>query len=136
MVDSISRARRSVNMRRIKSKGMKPELLVRSLVHRMGYRYGLHCPDLPGKPDLVLRSRKKVIEVRGCFWHQHRTCPEGRIPRSRVRYWRPKLLRNVQRDKSNLRRLRALGWRVLIIWECNTNDPDKLGRRLTDFLSS
>lgn len=136
MVDSISRARRSENMRCIKSKGMKPELLVRSIVHRMGYRYGLHCSDLPGKPDLVFRSRKKVIEVRGCFWHQHRICSEGGIPKSGISYWRPKLIRNVQRDKSNLRRLRALGWQVLVIWECKTNNREKLTRRLTDFLSS
>lgn len=122
-------------MRRIKSKGMKPELLVRSIVHRMGYRYGLHCADLPGKPDLVLRCRKKVIEVRGCFWHQHRACREGRIPKSSVKYWEPKLVRNIQRDRSNLRRLRALGWEVLIIWECDTNDRGNLTRRLTDFLS-
>ena len=136
MVDRISRTRRSENMRRIKSKGMKPELLVRSTVHRMGYRYGLHCPDLPGKPDLVFRSRKKVIEVRGCFWHQHRGCREGRTPTSSIEYWSPKLIRNVQRDKSNLRRLRALGWRVLVIWECKTNDREKLARTLADFLGS
>jgi DNA mismatch endonuclease (patch repair protein) len=123
-------------MRRIKSKGMKPELLVRSIVHRMGYRYGLHCSDLPGKPDLVFRSRKKVIEVRGCFWHQHRTCPEGRIPKSSIHYWRAKLIRNVQRDKSNLQRLRALGWRVLVIWECKTNDREDLTLKLRKFLSA
>src|SRR6266478_1721246 len=101
MVDSISSMRRSENMRRIKSKGMRPELIVRSMVYRMGHRYRLHSRDLPGKPDLVFRSRKKVIEVRGCFWHQHRGCPIAHCPKSRIDYWLPKLARNKERDKAN-----------------------------------
>jgi DNA mismatch endonuclease (patch repair protein) len=135
MVDMISPVRRSENMRRIKSKGMKPELIVRSMVHRMGYRYRLHSRDLPGKPDLVLRSRKKVIEVRGCFWHQHRGCPEGHIPKSRTAYWLPKLAHNEQRDKLNCKRLRALGWGVLVIWECEITDVKHLSTKLRKFLA-
>ena|ERR1700676_5438816 len=135
MADTISSARRSENMRRIKSKGMKPELIVRSTVHRMGYRYRLHGQDLPGKPDLVFRARKKVIEVRGCFWHQHRGCREAHKPKSHINYWLPKLARNKERDKVNNRRLVSLGWRVLVVWECEVADPEQLSTKLRKFLS-
>jgi DNA mismatch endonuclease, patch repair protein len=132
-VDFISRKRRSENMRRIKSKGMKPELIVRSLVHRMGYRYRLHLQDLPGKPDLVFAGQRKIIEVRGCFWHQHSGCPDGHVPRSHINYWRPKLNRNKERDRANSKRLRARGWRVLVIWECEIGDK-QLSAKLHKFL--
>jgi DNA mismatch endonuclease, patch repair protein len=135
MADSISSSRRSENMRRIRSKGMKPELIVRSMVHRMGYRYGLHSRDLPGKPDLVFRTRKKVIEIRGCFWHQHRGCSEAHSPKSRTDYWFPKLARNGQRDKANYKQLLALGWLVLIVWECEVADTERLSTKLRTFLS-
>jgi DNA mismatch endonuclease (patch repair protein) len=121
-------------MRRIKSKGMKPELAVRTMVHRMGYRYRLHSRNLPGKPDLVFSTRRKVIEVRGCFWHQHRGCPEAHIPKSRTDYWLPKLARNGQRDKANRKRLYALGWRVLVVWECEVEDTKHLSGKLRKFL--
>ena len=133
-MDTISSVRRSENMRRIKSKGMKPELVVRTVVHSMGYRYRLHSPDLPGKPDLVFRTRKKVIEVRGCFWHQHQGCSEAHIPKSRTDYWLPKLARNVQRDKANCKRLRALGWRVLVVWECEVDGAKDLSIKVRKFL--
>src|SRR5579863_5915913 len=102
-------------MRRIRSTDTSPELIVRRLVHGMGYRYRLHVASLPGKPDLVFVGRKKIIEVRGCFWHQHTGCIDSHIPKSRVRYWGPKLGRNKSRDAANLRRLRLQGWRVLIL---------------------
>jgi DNA mismatch endonuclease, patch repair protein len=121
-------------MRRIKSKGMKPELGVRRLVHRMGYRYRLHCPELPGKPDLVFPRLRKIIDVRGCFWHQHRGCIDSHIPKSRTEYWTPKLSRNTQRDRQNTRELRRLGWTVLVIWECSLKDQNELVRKLQDFL--
>src|SRR6266446_9661169 len=121
-------------MRRIKSKGMRPERIVRTMVHRMGYRYRLHSRDLPGKPDLVFRTRQKIIDVRGCFWHQHRGCPEAHIPKSRTNYWLPKLLRNGQRDKNNCKRLRALGWCVLVVWECEVDDTGRLSTKLRKFL--
>jgi DNA mismatch endonuclease, patch repair protein len=122
-------------MRRIKSKDMKPEVAVRSIVHRMGYRYRLHCPELPGKPDLVFPRLKKIIEVRGCFWHQHRGCIDSHTPKSRMDYWIPKLKRNRLRDELNLRKLRKLGWDVLVVWECAVTDPAELATRLSGFLS-
>lgn len=124
-------------MSAIRSTGMKPELSVRSLVHRMGYRYRLHAKDLPGKPDLVFRPRKKVIFVHGCFWHQHakEDCRDGRQPKSNTGYWAPKLARNVERDASNVAALEAAGWRVLVLWECEVlKDGPKLQTRIRKFL--
>jgi DNA mismatch endonuclease (patch repair protein) len=138
VVDTISPDRRSDNMRRIRSKGTKPEMIVRRLVHSLGYRFRLHKRDLPGRPDIVLRRLKRVIEVKGCFWHQHRGCIDSRIPKSRIEYWSPKLRGNVRRDKKNLTELRKLGWRVLLLWECEVHKTAavKLGRRIEGFLSS
>ena len=121
-------------MRRIRSKGMRPEMTVRKLVHGLGYRFRLHRKDLPGKPDLVLPRLRKAIFVHGCFWHQFSECREGRLPGTRLEYWKPKLERNQMRDASNLRDLRAAGWKCLVIWECETKDSEKLERRLNRFL--
>lgn len=123
-------------MAAIKSKGMKPEMIVRRLVHGMGYRYRLHRKGLPGKPDLVFGPKNKVIFVHGCFWHQHEKseCLDGRAPKSNTSYWGPKLQRNVERDRSNLLELSALGWDVLVIWECETKDSDALRQRVREFL--
>ena len=120
MADAISKSARSRNMAAIRSTGTKPEMLVRSLVHRLGYRFRLHARDLPGKPDLVFRSRRKVIFVHGCFWHQHAklSCKIGRAPRSNLGYWAGKLARNVTRDANNIEALKSSGFRVLVIWEC------------------
>lgn len=135
MIDTVSSKRRSDNMRAIRSSGMKPEMIVRRAVFALGYRYRLHCKDLPGTPDLVFRTRRKVIFVHGCFWHQHQGCSRGkRIPRSNVAYWQAKLDRNVKRDKMQLRSLRTKNWKVLIIWECQTKDVRKLRERLQRFL--
>ena len=136
MTDRISSYSRSRNMAAIKSKNTSPELLVRSIAHRLGYRFRLHAKDLPGKPDLVFRSRKKVIFVHGCFWHQHSSakCRDGRMPKSNRSYWNPKLLKNAERDKRSLTALRALKWKMLVIWECETKNPDRLARILTKFL--
>jgi len=133
-MDRLKPELRSENMRRIRSKDTVPELIVRSLTHRMGYRYRLHVRNLPGKPDLVFRPRKKVIFVHGCFWHQHADCKEGRIPASKATYWKPKLLRNVKRDRSHLLELVSSGWKVLVIWECQIRDTDRLEKRLRKFL--
>lgn len=133
-VDSISPSRRSANMRCIRSKDMRPELAVRRLVHGMGYRYRLHSPHLPGKPDIVLPRLRKIVEVRGCFWHQHRGCLDSHIPKSRMDYWAAKLSRNKERDKINLRRLRRLGWDVLVVWECEAGQLRRLAERLRSFL--
>jgi DNA mismatch endonuclease (patch repair protein) len=118
----------------VRSKDTKPEMIVRRLVHAMGYRYRLHRSDLPGRPDLVFVSRKKAIFIHGCFWHQH-ACPAGdRMPKTRVEFWRAKLEGNVARDRRAVRRLRRAGWRVLTIWECQANDRHKVLNRLRTFL--
>lgn len=124
-------------MRRIKSKGMKPEMLVRRLVHKMGYRYRLHGPNLPGKPDLVFSPRHKVIFVHGCFWHLHSdpNCPDRRRPKSNLDYWGPKLARNRKRDAGHIAALEADGWSVLVIWECETRDEARLSASLRAFLN-
>lgn len=125
---------RSENMRRIRSKNTAPEMAVRSLAHRLGYRYRLHRKDIPGKPDLVFPGRRKVIFIHGCFWHQHPGCREGRPPKSNTAYWLPKLERNMERDKAALAELTAAGWDVLVIWECETRNAESLARRLAGFL--
>jgi len=135
-VDKLSPERRSENMRRIRSRDTSPEMIVRRLVHGMGYRYRLHAAKLPGKPDLVFTRLKRIIEVRGCFWHQHRGCIDSHVPKSRMEYWRPKLKTNQQRDRNNEKALRALGWNVLTIWECETTEPHALAERITAFLTA
>lgn len=121
-------------MRQIRSEDTKPEMALRSLLHRAGYRYRLHSSMLPGKPDLIFPSRKAVIFVDGCFWHQHRGCVDGHVPVSRLDYWIPKLARNVERDTEVRRKLRALGWRVLVVWGCELKFPEKALRNAARFL--
>ena len=136
-MDRISPSARSANMKAVRSKGMRPEMAVRRLVHRMGYRYRLHAKDLPGKPDLVFRSRKKVVFVHGCFWHQHgdEACVVTHRPRTNLEYWVPKLARNVERDEENQARLEENGWRVLTIWECEVDKPEVIQDRIRTFLT-
>jgi DNA mismatch endonuclease (patch repair protein) len=122
-------------MRQIRKTDTKPELVVRKLVHAMGFRFRLHGRGLPGTPDLVFASRKKVILVHGCFWHQHNCRLGGKTPSSNRDYWRPKLARNVERDAENLADLAKLGWSTLVIWECETKS-NQLERRLLQFLDS
>lgn len=105
-------------MSRIKSKDTTPERIVRSFLHRNGFRFRLHVKDLPGKPDIVLPKYKTVIEVRGCFWHQHQGCKEGKIPENRYEWWKAKLNTNIERDQKNIQALATMGWKVLIIWQC------------------
>jgi len=138
MSDRIDRERRSKNMAAIRSTDMKPELIVRRVTHSLGYRYRLHQKDLPGKPDLVFKSRRRIIFVHGCFWHQHAAarCLDGRMPKSNLEYWVPKLQKNMQRDRSNRAKLKKLNWEVLIIWECETKNIDKMSRKIDRFLSS
>jgi len=124
---------RSENMRRIRSKGMLPELAVRSLVHRMGFRFRLHRKDLPGKPDLVFASRRRVIFVHGCFWHAH-DCRVAHTPKSNAAYWGPKLERNRARDTRNVDTLRAAGWKSLVVWECEMKSERRLEKRIAAFL--
>jgi DNA mismatch endonuclease, patch repair protein len=134
VADKISAERRSANMRRIRSKDTSPEIALRSLVHRLGYRFRLHRKDLPGKPDLVFPSRRKVIFVHGCFWHQHAGCKEGRVPGSRREYWEPKLRRNQERDAASQASLKGQGWRSLTVWECELKDTPSVLKRVKRFL--
>lgn len=124
---------RSANMRAIRSKDMKPELAVRSLIHGMGYRYRLHRHDLPGRPDMVFPSRRKTIFVHGCFWHSH-DCRKAHEPKTNLDYWRPKLKRNKLRDARNLAALKAAGWQCLVIWECETSNASFVTAQVKAFL--
>ena len=125
-MDIISEERRSWNMSRIKGKDTKPELVVRSILHKMGYRFRLHRKDLPGTPDIVLPKYKTVIFVHGCFWHRHKRCKFAYTPKSRVKFWKDKFAETVKRDKQHLKQLKENGWEVFIVWECETKDMDKL----------
>lgn len=129
MADTVSRAKRSEIMARIRGKDTQPELAVRSALHRLGYRYRLHVMHLPGRPDIVLPKHRLVIQVKGCFWHGH-SCLGGRMPPGR--HWPAKLARNVARDVRTERRLRALGWHVRTVWECRVRrwTPAELDRRI------
>jgi DNA mismatch endonuclease (patch repair protein) len=133
-MDTLTAAERSVRMAKIRSKDTLPELRVRQLVHRLGYRFRLHQKDLPGRPDLVFTSRRKVIFVHGCFWHAHGRCKTANQPKSRRGYWKDKFARNKARDQSNARKLRNLGWKVLVIWECQTRSEALMLPRLRCFL--
>jgi DNA mismatch endonuclease (patch repair protein) len=135
IADKVTPETRSRIMSRIRSKDMVPEMIVRRLIYEKGYRYRLHQNNLPGKPDLVFWGRKKIILIHGCFWHQHPGCKDGHLPKSNLGYWAPKLERNVQRDKKVVADLTALGWEVLIIWECEIDDRDNLSVTLDQFLS-
>jgi len=127
-MDKLDALKRSANMRRIRSEDSKPEMIVRRMVTKLGYRYRLHCKDLPGRPDLTFRGRRAVIFVHGCFWHQHEDCREGRYPKSRPEYWIPKLEKNIHRDAAALEALGKMGWRTLVIWECEVSSPSLVER--------
>ena len=131
MVDTLSRKKRSWNMGRIKCRDTEPERVVRSLLHRMGYRYSLKRRDLPGKPDLVLVKHRTIVFVHGCFWHRHRDCKMAYTPKSRREFWLKKFRENTARDKRVVNELRRFGWRVIVVWECETEKRgDYLQRRL------
>lgn len=133
--DPLTKEERSERMSRVRSADTKPELMVRRLVHGLGYRYRLHVKTLPGNPDLCFVSRRKVIFVHGCFWHQH-GCQRYRMPKTRKAFWETKLARNKARDLKVRRQLRALGWGVMVIWECQTKNLDRLRSRIVKFLES
>jgi len=136
MVDVHTPEQRSRNMSAIRGRNTKPELVVRSLVHRMGFRYRLHRKDLPGKPDLVFPALRRVVFVHGCFWHMH-DCPYGRVrPATRAEFWSEKRGGNVERDRRHAADLIEAGWRALVIWECETRDPQMLAARLREFLEA
>lgn len=132
--DTLSQNRRSKLMSRVRAKDTKPELLVRKVLTKQGFRYRLHRTDLPGKPDVVIPRLGVALFVHGCFWHRH-TCPKGTtMPQDNGEFWRTKLARNVERDMRNQNALRQLGWKVVVVWECEMRDPDRLPRLLRNLL--
>lgn len=136
MTDTLTPTERSERMRRIRAKDTKPELLVRRLVHGMGYRYRLHTKDLPGTPDIAFRNRQKAIFVHGCFWHQHPSphCKMARMPKSRRDFWEHKLQGNRARDERILKQYEEMGWKVLIVWECLTKNEEELKENIRAFM--
>jgi DNA mismatch endonuclease, patch repair protein len=135
-MDVFTPEQRSRVMARVRSGDTAPEMTVRRLVHALGYRFRLHRRDLPGVPDLVFVSRRKIVFVHGCFWHQHHCKRGNRVPATRQDYWLPKLARNVARDHRTRRKLRRMGWGVMTVWECQirTDRLDVLTRRIAAFL--
>ncbi|MGI8782404.1 MAG: very short patch repair endonuclease [Acidobacteriota bacterium] len=134
MADVLTAEERSACMRAVRGQDTKPEMVVRRMLHGMGYRYRLHTKHLPGKPDLVFPSRHKVIFVHGCFWHMHQCRRGKRIPVSNFQYWNQKRNRNADRDRKHIKALRRAGWKILVIWECRIKDVNRLRARLTEFL--
>jgi len=130
VADIYSPAKRSEVMRKVHGQDTRLELRVRSTLHRMGFRFRLHAPSLPGRPDIVLPRHRKVIFVHGCFWHQHPRCRRSKLPATNVDWWRKKLRRNVERDQQSLRSLRDLGWNGHVLWECRIKRPESLVREL------
>ncbi len=121
MADVHTKKQRSYNMSRIRSKNTKPEMIVRSWLHKQGYRFRLHDKTLPGKPDIVLKKYKTVIFVHGCFWHGHKNCKHYVVPKTRTEWWLDKINGNIARDKKAQKQLKKLGWKVVNVWECKKN---------------
>lgn len=136
MVDRLSPTNRSALMARIRSKDTGPEMVVRRLLHRLGFRFRLHAKELPGKPDIVFRPRRKAVHVHGCYWHGHGCSRGGTGAKSNVEYWAPKIARNRARDEASASAMEADGWSVLTVWECETRDLVQLEARLTEFLGA
>lgn len=126
MTDHISPAKRSENMRAVKSKNTSPEKRVRSVAHRLGLRFRLHRKDLPGSPDVLFPGRRVALFVHGCFWHRHEECPKATTPKTNTDYWNEKFRRNVERDKETRKKLEKDGWKVIIIWECQTTTEESI----------
>ena len=134
MADNLTPEQRRRNMSGIRSRNTNPELIVRSLIHRLGFRFSLHNKKLPGKPNIVLTRHRKIVLVHGCFWHMH-SCNRGNVfPKTNERYWTAKRLRNVERDELNRLSYRKAGWRILTVWECETKDMLTTGAELMAFL--
>ena len=135
-MDNLTSHQRSYCMSRIRSKDTSPEIIVRRLSHRMGYRFRLHRSDRPGRPDLTFPKLKKVIFVHGCFWHSH-NCRRGTVkPKTNATYWKAKRERTLNRDKKNLKNIESLGWQSLVIWECEVNELLHLEEKISDFFNS
>lgn len=135
MSDTFSPAKRSWVMAQIRGKDTEPERRVRSILHANGFRFRLHRADLPGKPDIVLPRHRIAVYVHGCFWHGHR-CQKGRRPGTNKTYWNEKLERNIARDASNARKIRALGWQRIVVWSCELRNAERLERRMVRLIGS
>lgn len=135
-MDVFSKGKRSQIMSRISGKDTKPEIVVRSLLHRMGYRFRLHKQSMPGRPDIILPKHKKVIFVHGCFWHGHKDCPRSKRPSTNVEFWNKKIDGNIERDKKNIKSLENLGWETLILWTCEIKNQDVLKHKLISFMDT
>jgi DNA mismatch endonuclease, patch repair protein len=136
VTDHVDREKRSLIMAAVHSQDTKPELAVRKIVHRLGYRYRLHDPKLPGRPDLVFALRRKAIFVHGCFWHRHTGCRYTTTPKTRTVFWEAKFSSNVSRDRRTRHELKKMGWEVLTVWQCELKNQRKLTERLDEFLAS
>lgn len=135
-MDRLDKDRRSWNMGQIKGRNTSPEIAVRSILHRSGFRFRLHRKDLPGKPDIVLPKLQTVVFVHGCFWHRHRGCKLCYMPKSNIDFWRAKFDRNVERDRANVEALRKAGWQVVVVWECELDAPERLRTKLRELLGA
>ena len=133
-MDVFPREKRSQIMSRVSGKNTKPELIVRSLLHGMGYRFRLYRSDLPGKPDITLPKYKKVIFVHGCFWHGHQNCQRSKRPTTNKKFWSEKLDKNILRDRTNINNIKELGWGVLVVWACEVKNIERLKDKLLSFL--
>ena len=136
MTDKLTVEKRSWNMSRIPSENTKPEIIVRSVLHKLGFRFRKNVRTLAGKPDVVLPKYKTIIMVHGCFWHQHKGCKLAHTPKSNKKYWKEKLTRNVERDKRNQASLSGDGWNVVTVWECQVSDIESLAVTLRDEISA
>jgi len=134
-MDRISEEKRSYIMSRVHGRDTQPEIVVRKMLHKKGAIYRLYRSDLPGKPDIVLPKRKLALFVHGCFWHGHEGCRKGSLPKSRVEYWRKKTEANKERDKKVIEQLNELGWKTMVIWQCETRDKEMLSQKLDTLLS-
>jgi len=137
MVDVFSQKKRSEIMKKIGPKNSAPERYIRSLVHRMGYRFRLHRKDLPGKPDMVFPKYRKVIFVHGCFWHGHKGCKKSKLPETNTTFWKEKISKNIKRDYSNYNDLKSLGWDYLVLWQCQIKKKkiEYLEKKIVSFLT-
>ena len=127
--------RRSRNMSAIKSKNTKPEIAVRKLLHSMGYRFRLHSKGLPGSPDIVLPKYKTVIFVHGCFWHRHENCKYASTPKTRQEFWKNKFKANVKRDLEIQEKIKNIGWKYVVIWECEARNIESIEEKIKRFLN-
>ncbi len=133
-MDNLTKEQRKLCMAEIRSKNTKPEIVVRKVLSKLGAKYRLHNSKLAGKPDIVIAKTKKIIFINGCFWHQHKNCRKQALPKANKKYWGPKLQRNVEKQEQDIKLLKKQGWKVYKIWECQTNNENKLTQKLSKIL--